>query len=371
MKRPSITHVYIVGAGFSHYAGLPLQSEFTKALLDPDTLPVTERLVDHLSKFVSRAFDHSKTAKYPRWPHLEDIFTSIDLAANSGHHLGPDDSPSALRMTRRVLLARMMLMLNEHYSHANRTGPDWKSLDQFVERVPLSQSAFISLNWDTVVERKLAEVHAVRYFDYRCGALPAAFRGGTSVSTRTFPKKERRIPIVKIHGSVNWLYCDNCRRLFWFSPKRAKEVAEQLLKPDEAELLKLDRSQYGKWNCRACQKVPLATRIATFSYLKALDFPMFEQSWLAAERLLRRAEKWVFIGYSLPGADYEFKHLLKRIQLARTPKPKFVVITGGPNTSNTTETFNTYQRFFGRSIKRGGNFFAKGLTPRSITAAVT
>jgi hypothetical protein len=44
---------------------------------------------------------------------------------------------------------------------------------------------------------------------------------------------------------------------------------------------------------------------------------MFERSWLSAERLLRQAKKWVFIGYSLPAADYEFKHLLKRVQLSR------------------------------------------------------
>jgi hypothetical protein len=95
---------------------------------------------------------------------------------------------------------------------------------------------------------------------------------------------------------------------------------------------------------------------------------MFEQSWLSAERLLRDADKWVFIGYSLPPADYEFKHLLKRVQLARGDdnKPEFVVITGGPRTK---ETFDTYQRFFGRSVKRGLNFFPRGLSKRAIEAA--
>jgi hypothetical protein len=52
-----------------------------------------------------------------------------------------------------------------------------------------------------------------------------------------------------------------------------------------------------------CTDVPLTMRIATFSFLKALDFPMFEKSWLSAERLLRQAKKWNLIGYSLPAAD--------------------------------------------------------------------
>ena len=48
---------------------------------------------------------------------------------------------------------------------------------------------------------------------------------------------------------------------------------------------------------------------------------MYDQSWQTAERLLREAKNWIFIGYSLPAADYEFKLLLKRVQLSRKAKP--------------------------------------------------
>src|ERR1022692_1916028 len=108
------THVYIVGAGFSKYAGLPLQAEFTGALLEGrnDASHPMRPLIDHLGNFVNSVFDHNKSAKAEFWPTLEDVFTNIDLAANSGHHLGADHTPSALRMTRRVLLARMMYMLH-------------------------------------------------------------------------------------------------------------------------------------------------------------------------------------------------------------------------------------------------------------------
>jgi hypothetical protein len=94
---------------------------------------------------------------------------------------------------------------------------------------------------------------------------------------------------------------------------------------------------------------------------------MFEKSWLSAERLLRGADKWVFIGYSLPAADYEFKHLLKRVQLSRKVPPQFVVITGGSDCHN---TYLNYQRFFGRDIKENENFFPDGLSPRAIKAAL-
>jgi hypothetical protein len=144
----------------------------------------------------------------------------------------------------------------------------------------------------------------------------------------------------------------------------------QLITPEEAKKLKLPKAEgCAKWRCLNCITVPLTTRIATFSYLKALDFPMFERSWLSAERLLRSADKWVFIGYSLPAADYEFKHLLKRVQLSRKKVPEFVVITGGSET-DCDNTYLNYQRFFGRAIKKNENFFSDGLSKRAIKATV-
>jgi hypothetical protein len=97
------------------------------------------------------------------------------------------------------------------------------------------------------------------------------------------------VPVVKIHGSINWLYCDNCRHLYWFPVKDGLSVAMQLLTGREAKRLKLsDVSKCAKWRCVTCTDVPLTTRIAGFSHHKALDFPMFERSWLSAEHLLRR-----------------------------------------------------------------------------------
>src|ERR1035441_3765147 len=97
------THVYIVGAGFSQYAGLPLQAGFTEALLERrahKSYPLRP-LISHLGGFVHDVFDHNVSAKAKFWPNLEDVFTNIDLAANTGHHLGPTHAPSDLRTTRR------------------------------------------------------------------------------------------------------------------------------------------------------------------------------------------------------------------------------------------------------------------------------
>ncbi len=369
----SRAHVYIVGAGFSKHAGLPLQADFTEALLEPraDEAYPLQPLIKHLETFVHDAFDHNESAKARFWPNLEDVFTNIDMAANTGHHLGSEHSPSKLRTTRRVLLARMMCMLHERFTRAAEVkNNDWLSLDVFFKGLDIGHSAFISINWDTVIERRLSESRDVVDFDYKCGAIAAKFKSkGNAVAKRELPDGATTIPLIKMHGSVNWLYCDNCRRLFWFSAEDAIAVALQLVTRKEGKKLKLTRLEdCERWCCPICTEVPLTTRIATFSFLKALDFPMFERSWLSAEHLLRHARKWIFIGYSLPAADYELKHLLKRVQLSRTKPPEFVVITGG-TPEDTEYTYGNYQRFFGRGIKKKENFFADGLSKEAIKAA--
>jgi hypothetical protein len=361
----SIDTLFIVGAGFSKYAGLPLQADFTEALLKTgQTKSPSEPLVLHLREFVSRIFDHSAQAKPKYWPPLEDVFTCIDMAANTGHHLGFADSPRDLRTARRVLLSRVMWMLEERYSAApSKNITDWNRLDQFFRGIDVDRTAFISMNWDTVIERKLSETHTIRAFDYGCEAHAARIPDGCSerpIQKVSSVRPKSRMRIIKMHGSVNWLYCDNCRDLYWFPSRQALQVATQLISKQEAKRLSFPADCWSTWTCPECAGVRLTTRIATFSLLKALDFPMFQKSWFSAEQLLRDSKRWVFIGYSLPTADFEFKYLLKRVQLSRA-SPEFVVITGG--TAEQAEiTYTNYQRFFGRSIKKDHNFFRDGLS---------
>jgi hypothetical protein len=253
------------------------------------------------------------------------------------------------------------------------------------------------MNWDTVVERKLALSQGRLRVDYCCDAIPAhipdppepdSFSSAKAyqkeISTHrgiiaTAPEEQRRklqggVPVVKIHGSANWLYCDNCRQLFWVHPDQSECIARQLIRSDDISRIAAFLKNRGKEaaptiaklklqppvRCQCSSDVVLGSRIATFSYRKALDFPMFQKSWLAAEDLLRTAKKWVFIGYSLPAADYEFKYLLKRVQLSRANPPEIIVVSGG-TAKGVRLAYKNYRKFFGRGITKKV-FFDKGPT---------
>jgi hypothetical protein len=400
MPTKKVKTAYIIGAGFSSYAGLPLTTNFTDAMLKARGFSSgpSKLIVDFVSQFIRDSFDISVTADGDKWPDLEDIFTCVDLSANSGHHLGGRFAPGDLRTVRRSVLSRIIRMLDQSYKTGRKgKSADWLLLDKFFSGIDLTESGFVSMNWDTVIERKIQVRLAGPFIDYGCDAIAAgvpdlpdsddyqttgsylkALQKARVVSLGkplTEVESARCVSVIKIHGSINWLYCDNCRRLFWVHPDQATMIADQLITSDDLRRIekiigkkgvarkqvtidKLDNNP--PMLCICADDVRLGARIATFSYRKALEFPMFQKSWFAAESLLREAEEWVFLGYSLPAADFEFKYLLKRTQLSRRTAPIIKVVSGGlPPAIKATRT--NYEKFFGRTIK-DSTFFGGGLS---------
>jgi hypothetical protein len=363
---------FILGAGFSTYAGLPLVSDFTEQMLQPSSEehPDNDVIIQYLRKFIHDAFDHSINAKAKYWPELEDVFTCIDLSANTGHNLGAEYNSATLRTVRRALIVRMTSMLWEKYERAReQRNVKWKQLERFIKLVDLDRTVFISMNWDTVLEAQLEKIDKLRpRFTYTSDAIAVNFpESGKRIELQD--GSGRTVRLIKMHGSINWLYCDNCRHLFWVPSRQVTKIAGQAL--SRADWERIDRAlgntaahrNEKTWGCCRCDARGLGGRIATFSYRKALDFPMFHKSWFEAERELRDAGAWVFIGYSLPAADYEFKYLLKRTQLCRKP-PTYMLVS--QDAGDSERTYRSYQRFFGRSIKRDENCFVNGITDEVI-----
>ncbi|KQR80522.1 hypothetical protein [Sphingomonas sp. Leaf343] len=344
------SNVLIVGAGFSKNAGLPLVSDFTKELLNLRRLRLDGPngvLVRFIRQFVDTSFGEGAARTPDQWPDLEDLFTLVDLAANSGHHLGPAYPAARLRLVRRAIIARMIRMLDRAYNDGVRAGgSDREALDSVIAELNLDDVSVLSMNWDTVIERDLASRRLLTNFDYGCGARRAAFRDG-KLAERPLPNAAT-VEILKPHGSVNWLYCDACRNIYWLIPDEGSRVARTFFRQADWEAIGADSRTSGParlaQTCPSCEADALGTRFATFSYRKALDFPMFAASWRTAEERLKRAADWVFVGYSLPAADFEFKHLLKRIQLSEGERPRITVVTKG---FAGEETINRYEKFFG------------------------
>lgn len=344
--------VLIVGAGFSANAGLPLANKFTECLLNLDGLnPAGPSAIQcrYIKEFVDQTFNEGAATPDDGWPELEDIFTIIDLSANTGHHLGTKYSAANLRLVRRALLVRIVRMLRQAHTTHRKSGASSKLLSKLFFWFDLENTAVLSMNWDTVFEREIADAQMVTRVDYGCEATSKQFVKGELKSRLHHDTKT--LHLLKPHGSINWLYCDACRELFWVPPAQTESVARSLFQERDWNTIFGSSPPTAapptlRPSCPHCTAQSLGTRIATFSYRKALDFPMYGASWRTGESYLKDASHWVFFGYSMPSADFEFKHMLKRVQLTERLRPRITVITGGTVEAQLA-TKERFRKFFG------------------------
>lgn len=295
----------IVGAGFSVPAGISSANQLARQFLTTpvEPGPVDDAITEALTDFWTKVFGADGETQ----PTLEEHFTVLDLAANTGHQLGRHYPPRKLRAIRRLSIHRMFQVLDRHYRHSPAIATLLKKLSTADPRL-----AVVSLNWDIVAEKHL-------------GVLNAQYKYDIDVRDMEGDAIERGpIRLYKMHGSSNWLYCDSCRQLY--APGNSGKGALNLnayLEPHDFQALRFKDVAEGvrqlTRNPRKCTwcRNRLAGRLATFSYRKAFSINQFQTIWDRAYSALARASRWLFIGYSMPEADFEFKHLLKAAQLAR------------------------------------------------------
>lgn len=233
-----------------------------------------------ISTFWQAVFGWNESRKRPS---LEDHFTQIDLAANSGHYLGRTYGPKKLRALRRMTIHRVFTLIDVE----PRIPPH---IDALIRQLTTTfQVTVVTTNWDIMVERCLErEGRSVLYSRQPDLRAPEPAPTG--------------LPVWKLHGSGNWGYCEVCRCLTTGEIRLGKIALHfgWLLEPEDfnvfgagEEVLRELGTAFRE--CLSCGG-RLAARVATFSYRKNLDVPFFHSIWEEARDSLRQADRWLFVG---------------------------------------------------------------------------
>jgi len=349
--------VYILGAGFSSPAGGPPQDAILSEIWDlpnrPDIADHKIRLKDFLQSVLN--VDELKVS-------LEDIYTPIDRCLADGIALRGmgEEKLQQLRDSIGYLIA---LAIKNRFGRVPITDADY--VDAFAKHLvglaavraekakgktdageakEYDPFSIISLNWDILLDNALYKALSTRdvgldgdydpfgVVDYCCYVSSLdAHESRIRPGLWSLGCKGYNIKLLKIHGSMNLLQCPDCQRLFVGFD--VKWVISNIFAP-----------QF----CRHCQKhgntTQLRGSLVMPTFLKDLTNFQVKLIWQNAGIEIMEARRLVFIGYSLPHADFEFRQLLSRM-VHKDAKIEVVLWDGSPRYSEERER---YERFFSK-----------------------
>lgn len=308
-------NVYLLGAGFSRLAGLPLIKDFMNQMRDThqrfdeiqrtgEGVPETQRI----SQAIAKVFEYrlrASSVNYRINIDLENIEQLFSLATLSELSNEKDLEPSirlAICATIEGAYQRFMkgnpkrVIRLDDKSYAFKYGLDideelrkkWgenmykMNLYTFIlshligdKNSPYGGNTFITLNYDTIVEDSITELG----MPFTCGV--SEFIENLALSSKY--ESEEGIKVLKLHGSSNW--------------------SES---PQNAEKIRL----YDNFNSLAYndddEPVPL---ILAPTWNKSARGYLLKV-WQNAIEALRNATRIVVIGYSFPTTDNHINYLM-------------------------------------------------------------
>ena len=143
------------------------------------------------------------------------------------------------------------------------------------------------------------------------------------------------IKLLKLHGSMNWFQCPMCQRMY----VRFGEEIEIM----KAAYCRHCRKNYGMSEINS---IKLQSNLLLPTYLKNLSNIQIKLVWQNAAIELSEATRIVFIGYSLPSADFEIRQLLARM-IRPDAEIQVVLYPDNPHVEAEAER---YRNFFGSRI---------------------
>lgn len=333
--------VYFLGAGASAAA-----AQEGKHVLTDDFLRVAFQMgegdprLERVRDFVHDFFRYDADDQGPL-PTAEEVLSAVDLALERSEALSTEYTRGELQDLRRHFALLIYLVLEEAYRELGN-----HVTDRFVGKLGECPTV-ISLNYDIIIDYALCRRftpgrydhveldYGIDYRVYLLGAIPS-------------PEFARPGPVklFKMHGSLNWAVCPTCGVVYVGPPLLGKSVRYTF-------------DEYHPARCSEEDHAPLEPLLITPTYLKSYARPQLSLIWQRAERAIREASRVVFIGYSLPDADYHIKYLLQKAMYRRQP-PQIVVVDSKPtDVDRPTVEETRYKRLFGSDITYYMGGFAK------------
>ena len=317
-----------MGAGASKTARAPLQNELLYKFFefyskrDPflrrDFIEVpyensNKSLIDFFNDFWGITRENYEEFK-DSFPTFEECLGILDIASMRKDEMQQYDE-STILLLRKILVyiisATLHSSLHNYPCHSHSM-----LLDRLEQENQLDSTCFITTNYDLIMDNELKE------------RFPGHLDYGLYYEKEIF--EQEKIYLLKIHGSLNWLYCPSCIDI---KVTHFEKSATYVLYPGR--------------KCEKCNQ-PYSTIIVPPSYYKDMNNIFLTSIYRNTERAFKEAEKIVFCGYSFCDADLHIKYLLKKAELHRRENTVIYITNNHQNKTQESknEEENRYKRFF-------------------------
>jgi NAD-dependent SIR2 family protein deacetylase len=347
---PTRDVVFVLGAGASYGDGVPLQRDILPMLLDGGMERLEQSAMgQQVKEFIEACFYVDAPAR--EFPKLGAVFGFLDYFISQRESLNARYDYEEIVLIRENLIKIIHYIVNER---SDQQSPIYRRFWEAIQRHNRNISV-ITLNYDTLLEQAFKPLYPeTGYIDY-CVQL-MNYEKHDALKEFHFwvnPREpvlaephENPVPfkIIKLHGSLNWKYCNCCNQALLTTWDRSIDLDSGnfvgYTQPEQKEyeyICPVDGTEF-------------QTLILPPSYVKTLNNPVITRLFSEASREIRAARRIVFIGYSLSDGDVHVKALFKK---HLHQDVEMVVIN--PKSSETVQhrysALSQNVRFYGRTFE--------------------
>lgn len=304
--------VFVLGAGASHPDGVPLQKHILPIILNEKENELSDTFIGNaVIQFIKDNFEFD--AKNEIYPNLEAVFGFLDYFIQQNESLNSKYNHNKIVEIKEYLIKLIHYTVNlQTHKKSRYYHKFWESVQKYNNNLSI-----LTLNYDTLLEQAFDFLfekfgfidyctHLMNYDkidelkDFNFWINP---KEPVTVDSNIDPVP---VKIIKLHGSLNWKYCNCCNQTLLTPWDRSIDL-------NKGKFLGFtypDKKRY-EYVC-PLDGTEFQTLIMPPSYIKSLNQPVISQLISEASREIRDAKKIVFVGYSLSDADVHIKALFRK-----------------------------------------------------------